>query len=153
MASLASRSGSKLIERFGDMLQGDDARVIDLCRERRFQDVAGIEPRQLLTLAIVVVGADNRQRLQRPAEAALGFLGRARHSLDLAFGAGEQRHQQIGFAQRIGAENDRFRLLQWHGWLGCEQYDSSDRGCGVQNDGEQNCGYELFELSRPLCSR
>ena len=103
--------GQQLVERFGYVLERDHSRVVDPAREWRLQDVAGIEPRQLLALAIVVVGANDCQRLQRSTEAPLGFLGGARDSLDLAFAPGEQRHQQIRLAQRIGSKNDRFRLL------------------------------------------
>jgi hypothetical protein len=59
------------------VLKGNHARVVDLGRERRFENVAGVEPGQLLAFAFVVEGADEGERLQRSAEAPLGFLGGA----------------------------------------------------------------------------
>jgi hypothetical protein len=50
------------------------------------------------------------QRLQRTAKAPLRALGCLGHTSDLAFRAGEKRHQQVRFMEGIGAQNQGFRL-------------------------------------------
>src|ERR1039458_671475 len=105
----------QLIQGFRDVLQRDYPRIIHRCRQGRLQDVARIEPRQLLSFAVVVIRSHPGQRLQRSAKSPLRLLGRAGDALDLTLGPGEQRHQQVSLAQRISSQHDRFRLLQWHG--------------------------------------
>ena len=58
----------QLIEQFGDVPKRHCARVTHLARQGRLQHIAGIQPRQLLPLPIVVVGPDERQRLERSAK-------------------------------------------------------------------------------------
>ena len=100
------------VQHLGYMFQRHNPRIIQLIRHRRPQNVARIQPAKLLAFAIVVVRPHQRQRLQRTTEATPRLLSRAGHALDLAFGAREQRHQQISLAQRVCSQHDRFRLLQ-----------------------------------------
>ncbi len=76
--------GQQFVERFGDVLQRNYARVVQLARERRLQNVARIKAAELLALAIVVIRSNQRQRLQRSAEApAATSSPRARQPLIL----------------------------------------------------------------------
>src|SRR3974390_370995 len=61
--------------------------------------------------------ANTGERFERTSEATARLLGRTRNSLELALSASKQGDQQVGLAQRIGSQNDRFRLLQGHEML------------------------------------
>ena len=55
------------------------------------------------------------KRLQRSTKPAPGFLRRTRYAAHLAFKPRKKCDQQVGLAHRIGAQDNRFRLLQRHG--------------------------------------
>ena len=107
--------GHQLVEQLGNMRQRRGPRITHLGGHRRLDHFAGVEPRQFLALAVVVKRPHIGERLKSASEAASGLHGRARHAFHLAFHAGKERDQQVGLAQRIRAQNDRFRLLQRHG--------------------------------------
>ncbi len=107
--------GEQFVEQFGHMRQRHRPRIADLGGQRRLQHLTGIQPRQLLPLADVIKRAHIRHRLQRPAKPPLRFFRRPRHAAHFALRPRKQRDQQIGLAQRIRAQHDRFRLLECHG--------------------------------------
>src|ERR1022692_1168188 len=79
----------QLIQQLGYVAQRDCPRITYFKRQRRLQNFAGIQPRQLLPLTILIISSDEGQGLERPAKPSLGFLGRARYPAYLAFQSGE----------------------------------------------------------------
>ena len=110
--------GKQFVEQFGDMAQGDRSRIADLRGHGRFQHLAGIEARELVALADVVKRPHIGKWFESSAEAALRLFGRARYTANLTLRTREERDQQIGLAQWIAAQYDRFRLSQGHGVRG-----------------------------------
>ena len=107
--------GEEFVEHFGNVGEGDQARVVHGRRERRQKHVTGFEAREIAARAVLPVGADAGERLECPAEALAGALGGLGDTLDLALRAGEEGDEQVGLAQRIGAEDDGLGLLEGHG--------------------------------------
>jgi hypothetical protein len=107
----------QLVQQLGHVPQGDGPRVIYLRGQGRLHDFAGVQPGQLAPFALLPEGAHQGERLQGPAEALARLARRPRHAPHLAFGAGEERDQQVGLAQRVCSQHDGLGLLQRHGSL------------------------------------
>src|SRR5438067_13002781 len=63
----------------------------ELARFDAFDNIEGVEARQLLPGFVLVLGAHDGERLERSAEASFGSLCGLRNALDFAFVPGEDR--------------------------------------------------------------
>src|SRR5689334_19276378 len=128
--------GKKLVDDFSHVAQSHYARVVDLSGQRRRDDVAGVEARELLLFLVFPVCNHVSERFQRTAEAAFGSLGGFRDTADLAVGPREQRDQEVRFMKRVSAKNQSFRLLR-HGEMLYLRIQPG-RSTGRRSSGEQS---------------
>ena len=84
--------------------------VADCRGEGRLKHFTGVKPDKFLALAIFVIELDYGERLKRSSKAAFGLFGGARNAANFSFQPGKQRDQQVGLAQRVGPQHDRFGL-------------------------------------------
>jgi len=105
----------EFVEHFGDVGKSDAAGVSDGRGERRQEDVTGVEASELAAFAVLPLGTDAGEGLEGSSEALAGTLGGLGNTFYLAFSAGEKGDEQVGFAQRVGAEDDGLGLLEGHG--------------------------------------
>src|SRR5215471_11123179 len=70
------------------------------------------------------------QRLERATKTPLRSLGRLSHAPYLPFASREQGHQQVRLVERIGAQNQSFRLLG-HGKSSIHRRKSKTRSSSV----------------------
>ena len=100
--------GEGLFEDLGDKLESGGAGVIDGLRERRGEDLEGVEADEFLTGALGIAGADVGHGLECAAEALTRAQGVAGDTLDAALIAREEADEQVGLEEGPGAQNDGF---------------------------------------------
>ena len=82
--------------------------------EKRLKDFALADADQIAVLAFVEPYAEVGERLESGSEAAFGTASALGHSAKAAVIPGEQGDEAVGVAERVGAEDDGFRVVERH---------------------------------------
>ena len=118
----------KLVEHFRNISEGGGVGVVDAVSERRFDDLERIEAGEFLFGFVLVLNADDSERLERSAEASFETLGSLGDAFDFAFVPREERDQQVRLMHGVGAEDDGFGELE-HGTMNIlPSYDGREGG-------------------------
>jgi len=136
--------GQGLFEHLGVKGQGGSAGVVHGVRERRGDDLAGVEAHQFLPGLLYIAGEHVRHGFKGAPEAAARLGAGLGDALDLAGFAREERHDQIGLMQGPGLENDRLDAVRGHN-------PEHRRNAGRANTGL--CGANDAQAARQLWHR
>ncbi len=114
MALVGFAVGEELFGQFGHVIEGEAGFVGWGEGAVRREEFGGIQIDQLTVLFLIVRDRGVGQAFEAGAVAAFGFAGPAGYASKFALIASEEADDEVGFAERVGAEDEAFAQASGH---------------------------------------